>query len=110
MRKSPPNEHRSSIADVGRNDIVWEGRKPMPGPRGIDGISQVSFGIDQCAVEIENQQIARHQLSTGFRSDFFFFFFNCSSHALRMSYIASRNDSLIPLGASDAQISDASTA
>lgn len=109
MRERSSNQNSRSVTDVRRNNIFGQSRKSMPGAGCVNGVRQIFFRVDERAIEIEDDEFAG-QLSTGFKSDFFFFRLNCSSQVLRMSFIPSRNASLMLLGASAAQRLEASIA
>ncbi len=101
-----------------RTVSISKRRQPLPGARGVHRIGQVAFGIDQRAVEIEDQKIGTvhcgAQFATSLRSDFLesglCFFFNWSSQVSAISRMLSRNASLMARGASAAHMSDASMA
>ena len=72
VRQSAANQHGRSIAHVSRNDIVRQRRKIFPGARGVHGIGQIALGIDQRAVQVENQKIAAFHAFPFFWESLFF--------------------------------------
>ena len=61
------NQHRRAIAHVGANALILQRRHAHVGARGIAGVCQVAPGIDQRAVQIENEQIHAVHAVAAFR-------------------------------------------
>src|SRR5450759_1185743 len=53
----PADQHRGAVAHVGVDALVIERAHAHMGTRGVDGVRQVQFGIDQRAVQVEDQQV-----------------------------------------------------
>ena len=51
------DQHRRAVAHVGVDPLVFDRRHAHVAARGIRGMRQVEFRIDQRAVQIEDQQI-----------------------------------------------------
>src|SRR5258708_15319544 len=86
------DQHGGAVADIGGDQVVRDRRQSHVFPGRVHGMRQVEFGIDEGAVEVENEQ--RHQ--AGFADHSFFNF----------SY-ASWNLSLTSLGVIAARALDA---
>ena len=57
LAERAPDQNGSAVADVGVNALVRERRHAHVAARGVDGIRQIQPGIDQGAVEVENDEV-----------------------------------------------------
>jgi hypothetical protein len=54
------DEHGGAVADVAGDEGVGQGRLADVGEGGVDGVAEVEGGVDERAVEIEDEQTGRN--------------------------------------------------
>ena len=57
--ESPAHQHQGSVADETGDDRVRKRGEAHVGERGIHAVAKVLRRIDQCAIEVEDQQLER---------------------------------------------------
>jgi hypothetical protein len=59
IAEGPADEERGSVADVAGDDGLGELRLAEVGAGGVDGVAEVDAGVDERAVEIEDEEAGR---------------------------------------------------
>jgi hypothetical protein len=54
---SPLDQYRRPVANIAGDNVFGKFRAPDMAQRGIDGMHQVQARVDECAVEIEDDQL-----------------------------------------------------
>jgi hypothetical protein len=57
LAERAPDEHGRPVADVRSHGLVGERVHTHVGARGIDGVDEILLGIDESAVEIEDEEV-----------------------------------------------------
>ena len=54
-------EHGGAVADIGADEGRGEGWTVKVGEGGVDGVGEILFGVDESAIEIEDDESGRHE-------------------------------------------------